>query len=316
MNPPRVSIVVPVYNGAKYLDEAVQRVRQQTFQDWELLLVDDGSTDGSVALAQRFAASYPGQIRYLEHPNHANHGQFATRVLGARHARADIVALLDQDDVWDPNYLERHLTVWANVQAQGVRLSYGPSYYWYPDDVTCANNFVQSMPPGTPKVFAPGELLESYLAAGYANTPNPCCALVRREVFEGVRHLRHRAKGSPFEDQYLWWHIASRWPVSIHANAWVHYRKHDDNCYERFTASPQRAFWTEFELLWTVRGDLLRLRPDHPLLRTGRLAGRMRELRTEMVRRIAEIPANHLQTLSRTFKTQVKRVGKKLLGRR
>jgi glycosyltransferase involved in cell wall biosynthesis len=316
MTSPRISVVVPVYNGEKYLEEAVQGVLHQTFQDWELLLVDDGSADGSVTLAQSHAASRPDKIRYLEHPSHANHGQFATRVFGARHARADVVALLDQDDVWNPNYLEAHWAIWESVQAQGVYLSYGPSLYWHPGDATGAADFVQSMPPTVPKVFAPGELLESYLAAGYANTPNPCCALVRREVFGQVGHFSARAKGSPFEDQYLWWFIASRWPVSIHTNVWVRYRKHDDNCYDRFTASPQEAIRTELAFLRTMRADLALVRPDHPLLLNGTLTERIDRLRAQTSSGIAAIPVFLLRTLKRAVTTQVKRVGKKLLGRR
>jgi glycosyltransferase involved in cell wall biosynthesis/SAM-dependent methyltransferase len=319
MNVPRVSVIVPVYNGATYLEEAIKCVLQQTFDDWELLLVDDGSTDGSVALAKHYANAYPDRIRYLEHPGHANHGQFATRVLGAQHARAGVVALLDQDDVWNVGYLKSHLAVWDSVQAQNVHLSYGPSYYWYPDETTGSKNFVQSMPIGTPKVFAPGELLEKYLSAGYSNTPNPCCALVRREVFDQIGHLAILAKGSPFEDQYLWWYIAVRWPVAIHANSWVHYRKHDTNCYERFTACPAQAAQTELTFLRTVRADLSRLCPDHGLLRNGRLADRMAYLKANLsskrrlLPRLGRRALRVVRPLIRVAPAPVKRLGKGLL---
>jgi glycosyltransferase involved in cell wall biosynthesis len=319
---PRVSIVIPIYNGEKYLEEAVKGVLQQTFQDWELLLVDDGSTDGSVALAQCYVTSHPDKIRYLEHPGHTNRGQFATRVFGAQHARADLVALLDQDDVWNPDYLKAHLTFWDSVQNQNVYLSYGPSYYWHPEDATGSMDFVQSMPPGTPRVFAPAELLESYLAAGYANTPNPCCALVRREVFKQVGHLAKLAKGSPFEDQYLWWYIAVRWPVAIHHHSWVRYRKHDANCYERFIASSERAARTELRFLKTVRQDLTRVCPDHSLLLTGKLASRIHNLKAQVswrrhlfrvVKRIGRIAVNLVRPLERIAPTPVKRIGQKLV---
>jgi glycosyltransferase involved in cell wall biosynthesis len=282
VNVPRVSIIVPIYNGEKYLDESLKSVLEQTFQDWELLLVDDGSKDGSVALAQAYAKSQETRIRYLEHPGHVNRGQFATRILGARHARADIVAPLDQDDLWSPGYLEAHVALWDSLRAHGVVLSYGPSLYWHPQDATGSKDFVQSMPPGTPNVFAPGELLESYLAAGYANTPNPCSALIRRDVFEQVRHLEERAKGSPFEDQYLWWYIAMRWPVSIHANVWLRYRKHADNCYERVLASAKKFYQAELEFLQTVQSDLSRVFPKHGLLRNGKLGERINDLQAEI----------------------------------
>lgn len=79
---PRISIVVPVYNAERYLDDTIRSVLAQSFREWELLLVDDGSTDGSTAIARRCAAADPARVRCLEHPGHANRGQFASRVLG------------------------------------------------------------------------------------------------------------------------------------------------------------------------------------------------------------------------------------------
>jgi glycosyltransferase involved in cell wall biosynthesis/SAM-dependent methyltransferase len=321
VNVPRVSIVLPIYNGEKYLEETIEAVLHQTFSDWELLLVDDGSRDGSVDLAHGYVAAYPDKIRYLEHPGHTNHGQFATRALGAQHAQADLVALLDQDDVWDPYYLEAHLTWWDAVAGQGVHLSYGPSLYWHPVDATGSRDFIQPMPPGTPRVFAPGELLESYFAAGYANTPNPCCALLRREVFDHVGHLTNLAKGSPFEDQYLWWYIASRWPVAIHRNSWVHYRKHDDNAYDRFMALPDKAARAEVLFLKTVQDDLSEVCPDHTLLSTRKLAIRISSLWAQVswkrqllrkIGRVAGLLAAPVRPLGLLIPARLKRMGTRL----
>src|SRR3712207_221993 len=79
---PRVSVVVIFLDAARFLGEAVASVLGQTYGAWELLLVDDGSTDGSSALARGYAAAQPGRVRYLEHPGHANRGMSAARNLG------------------------------------------------------------------------------------------------------------------------------------------------------------------------------------------------------------------------------------------
>ncbi|HEX6104526.1 MAG TPA: glycosyltransferase, partial [Gemmatimonadales bacterium] len=68
---PCVSVVLIFLDGEPFLDEAIRSVRGQTRTDWELLLVDDGSRDGSGETARRHAAEEPERIRYLEHPGHA-----------------------------------------------------------------------------------------------------------------------------------------------------------------------------------------------------------------------------------------------------
>ena len=81
---------MPFLNVAPYLAEAIQSVRDQTYPHWELLLVDDGATDGSTAIAQRFAGLDPERIRWIEHPGHGNLGASASRNVGLRHATGTI----------------------------------------------------------------------------------------------------------------------------------------------------------------------------------------------------------------------------------
>src|SRR5688500_15389988 len=108
---PRVSVIIIFLDVERYLGEAIDSVLQQTYTDWELLLVDDGSKDGSSALARQYAAQRPSQIRYLDHPGHANLGMSASRNLGIEHARGEYVAFLDADDVYLPERLSKHMRV-------------------------------------------------------------------------------------------------------------------------------------------------------------------------------------------------------------
>jgi glycosyltransferase involved in cell wall biosynthesis len=299
MDSPRVSIITPVFNGERYLEETAQGVLGQTLSDWEWLLVDDGSTDASVAIAQRYAARYPGKVRCLEHPGRANHGQLASRIRGAASARAGVIALLDQDDVWEKDYLEKHLAVWDAAQPEGVFLSYGPSLYWFPGDSGSPGDYVQPMPPGAPKVFGPGELLESFFATRYANTPCPSCALLRREVFPQLRRFEQAAKGSFCEDQYLWWYVAARWPVAVHGNVWVRYRRHNASATAEFTNSAEATNRAELAFLRTVQDDLAKVSPDHPLLSGGRLGERIARLAAAGAPR-KPTPRGRLRTLGAT----------------
>src|SRR5260221_13006285 len=110
MSVPLVSAIIIFLNEERFLAEAVESVLAQSFVDWELLLVDDGSTDGSAALAGSFARKHH-RIRYLRHPDRANHGMSASRNLGLDHARGQFVGFLDADDVWLPNKLSEQLAV-------------------------------------------------------------------------------------------------------------------------------------------------------------------------------------------------------------
>src|SRR5688572_12435956 len=97
---PLVSIIIIFLNAADFLREAIESVLTQTYENWELLLVDDGSSDGSTAIASGYVTQYPEKLRSLEHPNHDNFGMSASRNLGIRHAKGQYIAFLDADDVW------------------------------------------------------------------------------------------------------------------------------------------------------------------------------------------------------------------------
>jgi len=90
---PLISVIIPVYNGERYLAEAIESALAQTWEPVEIIIVDDGSTDGSADVASRFASS----VKYDLQP-HAGPG--AARNRGARLARGDYLAFLDADDLW------------------------------------------------------------------------------------------------------------------------------------------------------------------------------------------------------------------------
>lgn len=83
---PLVSVVTIFLDAERFIEEAIESVFAQTYDRWELLLVDDGSTDRSRDVARRYAARYPSRVRYLEHPGHQNRGMSPSRNLGIAHA--------------------------------------------------------------------------------------------------------------------------------------------------------------------------------------------------------------------------------------
>ncbi len=110
VNHPLVSIITPIYNGSLYLDYAVQSVLNQTYQNWELFLIDDGSKDDSYEKAVKWSEK-DKRIKVLYHPDHVNKGVSATRNLGIHHAKGEYIALLDCDDEWLPEKLDRQIKI-------------------------------------------------------------------------------------------------------------------------------------------------------------------------------------------------------------
>ena len=98
---PEVSVVIPSYNAAEYLEDAIKSVLAQTFERWELLIVDDGSTDTTAEVVKAYLTDR--RVRYLRIPNG---GVSAARNLGIAQTTAELVAFLDADDAWEPRNLE------------------------------------------------------------------------------------------------------------------------------------------------------------------------------------------------------------------
>lgn len=106
MKTEKISIIMPAYNAEKYLMEAVQSVRAQTWEDWELLIIDDGSTDSTARIAAKCQRE-DARIRYIR--NSSNLGAAGSRNAGIRQASGEWLAFLDSDDRWEAEKLEKQM---------------------------------------------------------------------------------------------------------------------------------------------------------------------------------------------------------------
>ena len=116
---PAVSIVMTSYNYATYVGEAVASVQAQTWTDWELLVVDDGSADDSPAIVEGFARR-DSRVRLLRHPGGANRGMPASLALGTAASSSPLIAFLESDDAWRCDCLERRLRLFSRHGADVV----------------------------------------------------------------------------------------------------------------------------------------------------------------------------------------------------
>lgn len=116
---PLISVIVASYNYAPYVAEAIRSVLAQSFGELEVLVVDDGSADGSLQIVRDLAAE-DSRVRVFTHPDNANHGLPATLQRGLAEARGEFVAFLESDDMWHPQCLEQRLKALAETPEADV----------------------------------------------------------------------------------------------------------------------------------------------------------------------------------------------------
>ena len=115
-----VSIITPCYNGAQYISQTIDSVLAQTYGDWEMIIVDDGSKDNSAQIVRAYMEK-DSRIKFLQQPNA---GSAAARNNGIRNAQGQYIALLDADDLWDPEFLEDQIRFMTEKNATCVCCSY------------------------------------------------------------------------------------------------------------------------------------------------------------------------------------------------
>ena len=232
-NQPLVSAIMIFLNEEKFLQEAINSVLEQTYDNWELLLVDDGSTDGSTAIAKRYVEQYPHKIRYLEHPNHGNHGMSASRNLGVDQARGKYISHIDGDDVWMPQKLEQQVAI-LEAQPQAAMV-FAPLLIWYswtgnPEDLERdhpygvakeggSHPFADTLVPA-PKILSLFLRYEHFIPDG---------VLIRREILQQVGGGEENFRDS-YEDAIVHVKVCLKHSVYVSNECWSKYRIHPDSC--------------------------------------------------------------------------------------
>ncbi len=225
--PPTVSVVIIFRDPGAFLFEAIESVQGQTLTSWELLLVDDGSIDGSSELARAIAAEAPDRVRYLEHVGHANRGMSASRNLGITHARGDFIAFLDADDELVPTALEEEVAILEAHQRVGM--VYGPLEYWYGWTGRAEDeerDFVHPVGVDTDRIYEPPDLIALFIQnIAFA----PSGMLLRRELVLEVGGFEESFRDL-YEDQVFAAKICRTTPVYISSRCWYRYRQHPNSC--------------------------------------------------------------------------------------
>ena len=262
---PRVSVLLCFLNGAEFLAEALASVHAQTWTDWELLLVDDGSTDDSVAVAHRATAPFADRVRLLAHSGHVNCGLSASRNLALRHARGEYVALLDADDVWRPEALARMVALLEDAPAAAFVGGNALRWYsWTQNPLDVAMDYTPTITRfglTSPALLPPPQLLDLLLQDPSASPPT-CSVLLRRTWLLAVDGFVDSFR-TLYEDQALYAKLALRAPILLTDEVWANYRRHNNSVCAQMYGTDAEAASRQVFLTW-----LAAYRVNQPVLKS------------------------------------------------
>jgi glycosyltransferase involved in cell wall biosynthesis len=235
---PRISIVTAFFNAEPFIAETIESVLAQDYRDFELLLVDDGSTDGSTSIAKDYARKHPGVIRYLEHVEHANRGAAASRNLGLREARGEFVATLDADDCWAPGKLREQVTILERHPE--VDAVCGTARYWRSweggEDRLVPSGHARNRP------VPPPEAILAVWPLGPSTAPCPSDLLMRRSAMQAIGGFEESFVGplQLYEDQAFLTKFYLAKTIFFSDKVWLDYRVHDRSCVAQTRRSGMR----------------------------------------------------------------------------
>jgi glycosyltransferase involved in cell wall biosynthesis len=296
---PLVSILVPFLNAERFIGEALASVATQTYANWELLLVDDGSTDASRAVADESTRSYQHKVKFLEHPRNAHRGMAPSRNLALREAKGSLIAQLDADDVWDPTHLKQKIEIL--VKYPDVAWTFGPMCVWHEWQGTDSpgKDIFQTLTVPLDRVIQAPDLLPPLLSG----LNDPAGVIVRRDHAQAVDGYDESLQYC--EDTTLYCKLALRYPVYISSRPTYRYRQHDNSYCRSVRATGQVSKeWRRF-LMWLshyikieqVRSEIVMRaltkeiwKLDHPkTFFCIRKAGEIRDLAQTIARELATL---------------------------
>ncbi len=195
------SVIIPLYNKAPYIEKAIRSVAAQTFQEFELIVVNDGSTDNSFEVAQSLQLpTFNFQLSTQE-----NQGVSIARNNGVKLAKFDFITFLDADDWWAPTFLEEMKGLIEQFPEAGI---YGASYYTVKNAVNRQANI------GVDKRFDKGFINYCKVYAKTMYMPlTSITAIIKKTIFESENGFNPQLKLG--EDFDLWVRIAIKYPVAF-----------------------------------------------------------------------------------------------------
>jgi len=203
---PTVSVIIPTYNRAELLERAIKSVLNQTYEELELLVVDDGSSDNTESLVARFCDQ---RIKYIKHAD--NIGAPATRNTGIKRSKGKYIAFLDSDDEWLPRKLEKQINIFSETEFSDIGLVYtGAHLFSKPEDD----------PINTQIPSHQGDIFMTLLKKGNVICGGGSAAMIKRECFDQVGLFNEDLLSG--QDMEMWLRICEHYSVDFVKKIMVH----------------------------------------------------------------------------------------------
>lgn len=235
---PLISVIMPCFNAAPYIEEAVLSVMEQTHKNLELIIVDDGSTDDSQLIVERLVAEHPGRIKTI---SQSREGPYVARNHGLRVAKGEYIAFLDADDWWSKDCLEK--LVAPLQEDSGVALAY------------CGWQNI-GLPGGRGDPYVPPDYELENKATRFLSAAAPWpihAALVRRTILDQVGGFD--VDLPTCMDYDLWLRIAVARPIRLVPSVLAFYRHHNSG---QITSKQ----WRQARNVWLVKRKFIRKYPE------------------------------------------------------
>lgn len=207
-----ISVVIPLYNKEKSITKTLQSVLAQTYTDYEILVVDDGSTDASAEVV-RIVMDQTNKIRLLQK---RNGGVSSARNYGIRNANSEYIALLDGDDLWEPTFLEEQVKLIHNFPRAGM---WGVNYAFVKGERKNPCN--QGLEIG----FC--GYVDNYFGTSHNDLFCSSSVIIRKEVFKVAGCFDERISSS--EDLDMWYRIILKYPVVYYDKVLAYYNQNAEN---------------------------------------------------------------------------------------
>lgn len=205
---PKVSVLMPAFNASRYIKEAIDSILAQTFTDFELIILNDGSRDDTVSLVKSYSDS---RIRLIE--NEGNKGLAFTRNRLIDEAQGDYIAWLDSDDIAFPNRIEKEVNFLEKNKKYALVASWAKII---DSDSQPTGSFIKS--------YIPNQHLTALLL--FVNYIVQSSVMIRKSM---LPTLHYNLDFPPTEDYELWVRIAQKHPIAILSEVLVDYRIHTTN---------------------------------------------------------------------------------------
>lgn len=221
---PAISVVVIFLNPGAFLEETIDSVRRQSRSGWELILVDDGSSDDGAAIARAAAEADPDRVRYLDHPGRANLGMSASRNLGLHAARGEYILYLDADDLLFPGALEILSEPLARDQTIGAACAAVLFWNWDPG-LPQTGDVMHVYGPWADRRVRGSDFLAAIIASDDEFHPANCATLMRTAALRASGGFDLAMSGM-FEDSAMLTAFLVRNDIYVSSRCVAAYRLH------------------------------------------------------------------------------------------